>query len=135
MHNKIFIAIYSAIILTCFTSFSTKNAHAENTQFEDFSITCDTDDFDCDIPDFNIEQLRSFEQAFEPAELSLSEKLEMFLAICKLKTRGYHNEFLTNLSQHGNEYLVGATCVATMFVAALLKHYINNSKLIVHESR
>jgi hypothetical protein len=125
LRKKIIIASLSFFIIGL--GFIT--AHKTGEEFklvEDIALDGLFGEDDSEIPDFDIDQLRSFEDTFEQEEIPLSEKIKMCMLVIQLKTRSYHNEFLEHLSQHGNEYLIGSACIATMLISALLKSYINN---------
>ncbi len=134
LRKKIIIAVLSFFIIGL--GFIT--AHKTPEEFvlvEDVALDSLFGEDDDGMPDFDINQLRSFEDTFEQEDISLSEKIEMFMLIMQLKTRSYHNGFLEHLSQHGNEYLIGSACVATMLISALLKNYINTKTRVANAPR
>ena len=75
------------------------------------------------LEDVDLDNLRSFDDALEPVQISFKEKIEMIFLLFKSKTRSYRGGLLTHFEQHSNEYLIGSACIATMLLAAILKKY------------
>lgn len=78
------------------------------------------------LEEIDLENLRSFDDALEPVQISFQEKLEMIFLLFKSKTRSYRGGLLAHFEQHSNEYLIGSACIATMLIAALLKRYTSH---------
>lgn len=118
------------------TSRAVENSTSEETLIDNITFD-DIAEMEADnlaeFTEFNIDNLREFE--LEEEEMSWKDKLELAVMFLKIKTRGYRSGFLNHISQHGNEYLLGSACIATMLVAAVLKNYTNRPNALIHYAK
>jgi hypothetical protein len=131
LRNKFIIAALGLVFMSL-SAMDTAVIADDTATIEDISFADIAEMEGDNLAELNIDDLRDFD--LEEEEMSLKEKIELAMMYFNIKTRGYRSGFLAHISQHGNEYLLGSACIATMLVAALLKSYTNRPSTLIHHA-
>ena len=116
------------------TSLGLSATTAETTTAEDVQETAD--DFQTlsvegeaydedDLMNFDISTLRSLEEItdIQPGQLSLEDAIEAAKIFLSLKARIAQEKVINHFKNYSNEYLMGSVCIATIILAATVKHF------------